>query len=149
MSTTLPFDYDIFKVEIPEYANPLVYPESTIEVYWDLATTYVSDNTQCNVLTEKAQRFALNLMTAHLIYLNGIAASGGIPGVMQSSTIRNVNVDLTPPPVKNQWGWWLQQTPYGQRLNSLLLGNSSGGYYIGGSPVRSSFRGTYYSSNCC
>jgi hypothetical protein len=58
---------------------------------------------------------------------------------MQTANIDKVNVSLTPPPLKNQWQWWLSISPWGQQLWALLQVNSVGGHYIGGSPVLSGF----------
>ena len=132
------FDYDLFVLQVPMYANEQTYPESLIETYWDIATNYVSD---LNVgwINGSTRQYAINLMAAHLIYLAGLIAIGQVPGLMQTATIDKVTVGLTPPPLKNQWQWWLSTTPYGQQLFALLQVQSVGGGYIGGSPVRSSF----------
>lgn len=133
---TLSFDYDLFIVQFPAYSNPTTYPEATLQVYWDVATNYVSDNTNCAVLNENSQIYALNLMTAHMAYLNGLIAGGQVPGLVQSAQIDKINVDLTPPPLPNQFAWWLSLTPYGQQLYALLQVSSVGGFYIGGTATR-------------
>jgi hypothetical protein len=50
-------------------------------------------------------------------------------------------------PLKNQWGWWMQISGYGQQLWALLQVKSVGGFYIGGTPTMSAFRGNRYSGD--
>lgn len=147
---TLSFDYDLFIAQFPAYSNPTTYPEVTLQMYWDIATNYVSDNTVCAVLNEASQQYAINLMTAHIAYLNGLITSGQVPGLVQNATIDKITVGLTPPPLPNQFSWWLNLTPYGQQLYALLQVSSVGGFYIGGSPTRfgvSTYFG--YRPSCC
>ncbi len=135
----LTFNYSLFITQCPAYANPVTYPETLLQTYWDIAISYVSDVGNYGSLQGLNRQYALNLMVAHLAYLNGLIAAGQVPGLMQNATIDKVTVGLTPPPLKNQFQWWLSLTPYGQSLLALLQVNSVGGFYIGGSPVLSSF----------
>lgn len=129
----LTFDYALFIVQFPIYSNPSVYPEALLQTYWDIAIDYVSDVGNYGSLQGMKRQYALNLMVAHITYLNGLIAAGQVPGLMQNATIDKVTVGLTPPPVKNQFQWWLSLTPYGQALLALLQLNSVGGFYVGGS----------------
>ena len=135
------FDYALFQAQIPAYSNSMTYPEATVQAYWNNAINYVSPVGNCGSVTCDKRKYAINLMTAHLIYIAGLIAAGQVPGLMQAATIDKVSVTLTPPPLKNQWQWWLMLSPYGQQLYALLQVNSVGGYYIGGSPVLSGFYG--------
>ena len=137
--TLLTFDYTLFKTQCPAYANPAVYPQALMQSYWNIATNYVSNVGNFGVLQGDSRQYALNLMVAHLTYLAGLIAAGQVPGLMQNATIDKVTVGLTPPPLKNQFQWWLSLTPYGQQLLALLQVSAVGGFYIGGSPVRASF----------
>jgi hypothetical protein len=125
------FDYETFVAQIPAYSNPTTYPEATIQAFWNTAIYYVTNVNNCGGLTNDQRVYAINLMTAHLMYISGLIAGGQVPGLMQSATIDKVNVSLTPPPLRNQWQWWLSVSPYGQQLMGLLQVNSVGGYYTG------------------
>jgi hypothetical protein len=82
-------------------------------------------------------------MTAHLAAISVLIAAGQIPGLVQNATIDKITVGLTPPPIPNQFQWWLNITPYGQQLLAMLQVNSVGGFYIGGLPERSAIRKVY------
>ena len=68
-----------------------------------------------------------------------------MPYVLGASAIDKVQITAIPVPLKNQWGWWLSISGYGQQLWALLQVNSVGGFYIGGSPILTSFRGYGFS----
>lgn len=135
-ATILTFDYALFQQQFPAYANPITYPESLMQSYWDISINYMSDIGNYGSLQGAMRQYALNCMVAHLTFLAGIIASGSgnsqVPGLMQTATIDKVTVGLTPPPIPNQFQWWLGLTPYGQMLLALLQMNSVGGFYIGG-----------------
>ena len=135
----LTFDYALFISQCPQYSNGTTYPQALLQTYWDIAINYVSNVGNYGALQGAARQYGLNLMVAHLAYLAGLIAIGQVPGLMQNATIDKVTVGLTPPPLKNQFQWWLSLTPYGQQLLALLQINSVGGFYIGGSPVLANF----------
>lgn len=137
MATVL-LDIAAFRAQFPAYANSITFTNAEIQAQWDLATAYITDNTNtaCYLrMNPKQQRAALNLMTAHLMALNQAAASGQPAGLVQGATIDKVSVQLTPPPEVNQWQWWLNQTPYGQQLLSLLQVISAGGFFYNPRPM--------------
>lgn len=140
---TIFFNAGDFRTFFPNFADPAAYPTPTLQVYWDTATSYISNkNGGCYVLGLKLaqQKLALNLMTAHIAALFATANAGQATGLVQSSTIDKVSVTLTPPPVPNQWQWWLNQTPYGQQLLALLQVAAVGGGYFGGYPTSFTLR---------
>lgn len=139
MAAVILFDADLFRAQCPAYANETTYPDATIEGYWDMAIEFVSDKNYGRLINE-GRRMAINWMAAHLMYLAGLIAAGQVPGLVQGSTIDVVSVTLTPPPVMNQYRWWLSLTPYGQQLLALLQARSAGGFFVGGSAVRCAFR---------
>lgn len=138
--TILVFDVALFREQFPAFANATTFPTPQLQMYWDMATCYISDNADYGWLQGTCRQLALNFMTAHLTALSVIIAGGQVPGLMQNATIDKVSVSLTPPPIPNQWQWWLNLTPYGQQLLALLEARSVGGDYIGGLPELSSFR---------
>lgn len=147
MSTIIAYNDANFKALFPEYGN---YAEAALSQYWTFATGYISDqNGGCYVggMSLAQQTQALNLMTAHLVYLAGLISKGGlqatgqVPGVVTGATIDKISVTLQPPPEVNQWQWWLNQTPYGQQLLALLQVVAVGGFYGSGAPPgRAGFR---------
>lgn len=140
---TLTFNYALFIQQVPAYANAVMYPQTLMQNYWNIAINYMSNTGNCGSLQGDARQYALNLLVAHLTYLSGLIAAGQVPGLVQNATIDKVAVGLTPPPLKNQFQWWLSLTPYGQSLLALLQLNSVGGFYIGGTAPRAGFSGAY------
>lgn len=139
------FDIAAFRVSFPEFANITNFPDELLQADWNNATCYITPNVyNYGRLSGDCQYFALTLMTAHLAKSALILSNSNyqqVPGLMQQATIGQVSVSLTPPKLQNQWQWWLQTTPYGQQLLALLQVKSVGGFYSGGSPERSAFRG--------
>lgn len=136
---TLTFNYPLFVQQCPQYANDVTYPQTQMQNYWNIAINYMSNTGNVGSLQGDARQYGLNLFVAHLAYLAGLIAAGQVPGLVQNATIDKVTVGLTPPPLKNQFQWWLSLTPYGQQLLALLQANSVGGFYIGGLAPRASF----------
>ena len=139
MPAILTFDVSSFRTQFPAFGSPLGFPDATLQMYWDMGTNFVS-NINAGVLNGAGRQLALNLMTAHLTALSVLIASGQTPVIVQGSTIDKVSVTLTPPPVQSQFRWWLNTTPYGMELLTLLQVRSAGGFYIGGAPELSAFR---------
>lgn len=137
--TTLTFDVTLFREQFPAFANPTTFPDAMLQMYWDMATCYISDE-DYGWLNDGCRQLALNLMTAHLTATSVLIANGQTSVLIQSSTIDKITVTLTPPPVKTPFRWWLMTTPYGIQLSGLLAANSAGGFYIGGRPELSAFR---------
>lgn len=143
---TITFDVTTFRAMFPAFAANPPYTDILLQMYYDTATAYVSDQTGgCYIyrMSLAQQTFALNLMTAHLAYLNSIitANPGQNTGVTTGATIDKVSVQLMPPPASNQWQFWLNQSPYGQQLLALLQVVAVGGmYFTARPPVVTSFR---------
>ena len=143
----LTFDVVAFRLQIPAYSDPVEFPDATLQSFWDAATYYMSNVGNFGSLQGDARQYGLNLMTAHLIYISQMAASGQVPYVLSASTIDKVQISTVQVPLKNQWGWWMQISGYGQQLWALLQVKSVGGFYIGGTPTMSAFRGNRYSGD--
>jgi hypothetical protein len=135
------YEFDIvkFRIDYPAFSDIVLFPDDMLQGFYDSATCYISD---CNYgyLRNGCRYKAITLMTAHLAQLSVIIANKQVPGIVQSAAISAINVSLTPPPIPNQFQWWLNTTAYGQMLLALLQIKSVGGIYIGGSPERSAFR---------
>jgi hypothetical protein len=140
--TAVVFDATAFRAQNPAYADPTAYPDATLQQYWNNATNYISDANSgvLGALVDAQLQFAINLMTAHLLFLSGLVLRGVSPGFVTQSTIDKISVSLQAPPEKNQWQWWLNLSPYGQQLLAMLQARSAGGFYIGGLPELGAFR---------
>lgn len=141
---TIVFSVTDFRAMFPAFTDAVIYPDSVLQLYFDMATSYINPNIlpSCYLyaMSLGQQTLALYLMTAHLAYLNGLIAGGTTPGIVQSSTIDKVSVSLVPPPGKTQFDWWMNLSPYGAQLLALLSLAGAGGMYFGGYPVVSAFR---------
>lgn len=133
---TINYNDAAFRALFPVYANATTYPESTIQGYWNSAILYISNQYSGWPFgfTLAQQTQAINLMTAHLLYLSTLIAAGGTPTLVTGATVDKVNVSLEPPPLKNQWQWWLSTSPYGAQLLALLQVIGVGGFYISSAP---------------
>lgn len=139
---TITLNITTFRALYPQFASATTFPDAAIQMQFDQATGYVSADTYGD-MTEAARTSALYLMTAHLLALGVIIAQNGYQGqagVVQAATIDGVAVTLQPPPVRGQWRWWLNATPYGAQLVALLEMQAVGGFFVGGMPERSAFR---------
>lgn len=136
---TISLDIALFRERFPEFSNETTYPDSLLNVQYTMGTCYISDN-DCGRLSGDCRELALQLMLAHLISLNDRISSGAPSGQIVSASEDGVSVSLTPPPDTDQFSWWLNITPYGQNLNTILSSFSVGGFYLGGAPERSGFR---------
>ena len=106
-----------FRTLFPAFQNPTCYADILIETYWGVASNYVSDcygGCYTQGMSLNQQTYALNLMTAHLLALQDIIASGQTPGIETGATIDKISVTMEPPPIKDQWQYWLNNTPYGE-----------------------------------
>ena len=128
-----------FRALFVEFENVTTYPDAIITMNWETSTSFISDE-DYGFMQGKQRETALNLMTAHLIKLGTIIATGQTPSLISGSSVENVSVSLTPPPLKNQFHYWLNLTPYGSQLLALLQMVAVGGLTVGGRNERSAFR---------
>src|SRR5690348_18385636 len=107
--TNIVFDYPTFQLQIPQYSNPEIYPEQMISNFWTIGSNYMQTEVGF-VLNAAGRTLGLNLFAAHLIYLQGLIQAGQVPGMVTGATVDKVNVTLTPPPLPNQFQWWMNLT---------------------------------------
>jgi uncharacterized protein DUF4054 len=140
MPPVLTFDVAAFRVQFPEFSDDTIYPDALLQGYWDRATCYISA-VNYGYLNGDCRQNALNLMVAHLATLATAAAGGQTNAMMpQSATIDKITVALTPPPLPNQFQWWLGNTIYGAQLLALLQSAAVGGFSAGSLPETAAFR---------
>lgn len=136
---TIQYNDATFRAMFPAFASTVTYPMALLQLYWNVATAYINacqtwwgDNAQKAQLT-----LALNQMTAHVAICYGKAVAGQSTGVTISAGIDKINTAIMPPPVKDEWQYWLNTTPYGMALLALLRMRASGGFFVnGGYPFR-------------
>jgi hypothetical protein len=132
-----------FRALFPQFASNIAFPDSVIQLQFDLATSYISAS-EYGDMSVAARTNALYMMTAHLLALNIIIASGGYtgkPGIVTQSRVGDVAVTVAQPPYgTSAWRYWLALTPYGVQLLALLEAQAVGGFYVGGLPERAAFR---------
>jgi len=134
-------DPAVFRVQFPAFPNP-PYTDLALQVWFDTSTLYISD-IDCGTMQGRFRARAIYLMMAHLMRLSQIIEEDdgtGVPGIVNSATIDKVTVSMQPPPVGDNWSFWLQATPYGRDLRAYLSMQSVGGMMIGGLPEVSAFR---------
>ena len=135
----LVFDLPYFRTAYPEFGNGAVFTDARLQRNWDSATLYIT-NINWGWIRNRARKHALNLMTAHITQLQVIRSEGEVAGIVTDAEVDKVKVQLEPPPLPNQFQWWLGTTGYGQDLLALLQAKSVGGSYYGGPAVLSEFR---------
>lgn len=144
MATTINYNDAAFRALFPAYASMVTYPQATLQGYWNSAILYINNQSggcYFGGMNVAQQTQAINLMAAHLAAISDIVGGGQTPGLVTNATIDKITIGLTPPPVKNQWQWWLSLTPYGQQLLALLQVASVGGVYVStAAPGRAGFR---------
>ncbi len=140
----IPLNIATFRATFPAFADESKYPDQMLEMYYAQAGCYIAnDNNPYLYLRGDCLALALQLMTAHLLYLAGLVAAGTVPGLVIGATIDAISTTLQAPPEKSQWQWWLNLSAYGQQLLAILQIKGAGGYYIGGLPERAAFRGVF------
>ena len=128
-------DVGVFRIAFPAFNS---VSNETIEYWADVAGSFLSESWALN---GKTFEHAINLMTAHLLFLNKKIDDGNnATGAVQSATEGSVSVSFTAPPSRDGWEYWLSSTPYGVQLWALLSGLMVGGAYIGGLPERKAVR---------
>ena len=131
-----------FRAQTPQFADSAAYPDAVLKARFDLATAYVSP-ADVGEMPIAALTQAVYLMTAHLLAVGLLIAQNnyqGQVGVVTGATVDHVAITLSPPPMRNQWRWWLNSTSYGAQLVALLEVSSVGGFFVGGLPERAAFR---------
>ncbi len=138
--TTLVFNVTVFRQYYPEFGNETLFPTTTLQQYWNQSSSYISTANR-GTLNNVSRQTALNLMTAHIAKIAIFNSQGEVPGIITDSEVDKVKVQLEPPPLPNQFRWWLSTTVYGQELLAMLQIRSVGGFYTpAGQPVLSAFR---------
>lgn len=135
MGATVIVTTDEMRAKLPAFADSTKYTDDTLQNVLVLAQNYVSP-LNIGGLRGETRAYAIYLMAGHVQAINDkIAAGGGkgFAGILTSASIGSVSVSAAPPPIKSQFDYWLNQTPYGQQLLFLLSSFAAVGLYVGGS----------------
>lgn len=136
------FDVDKFRAAFPGFSNPIMYTGDAIRAASELASCYI-DVANSWYRCSKCQDLIWQLITAHLLTINGTAQMPGVgySGLLTSATVGSVSVGFQANAVsQNGLLTWLAKTPYGEQLLALFARITAGGLYVGGSPERRGFR---------
>jgi Protein of unknown function (DUF4054) len=133
---TFTFDINAFFSQFPELSNN---DSGVLSMYFDVAKNYVGD-VDYGWLNGNSRQYALLLMTAHMATLSCRAATGSGGGLLISTSDEATSAAYMPPPAKSALSYWLNQSPYGQRLLALLSIKAAGGIYAAGSHATSNIR---------
>lgn len=103
------FNYAAWIARYPEFAAVL---EPTAQLYFDEATLYLN-NTACSIVADTSKRATLlNMLTAHIAWLNRKDASGQpanpLVGRIDSATEGSVSVHADMTGVPGTAAWFLQ-----------------------------------------
>lgn len=135
-------DVDEFREKFPAFANPVLYPTESILLMADMVDCYIDVGNRW-FRCVKCQELMTELLTAHLLIINGTPAApaSGSTGIISNATVGSVSVGFTnAASSKGAFMSWLGKTPYGEQLAALLARLSIGLGYIGGAPERRAFR---------
>jgi hypothetical protein len=138
------FDSVAFRAQFPAFTSTTKYPDEQLSGYFIMATMYIYPKDRGGICGDQLQ-LCLNLMTAHLAWLNQLIISGNTSAApVTGATIDKVTVSLEAPPFgTSMWKYWLSTTPYGKQLAALLRILSRGGGIVGGSPEGLAFKGVF------
>lgn len=126
----MPFDKAEFRLIFPEFADENQFPDAMIDFQLEVGKVYVGDHSK--VYTQ--------LIVAHLLQIRSLTADGQHTMITKLANEGDVSISLVQPPNDDNFTYWLNVTPYGMQLLSLLECDSIGGFYISGLPERTSFR---------
>jgi hypothetical protein len=138
MATEL--DLDEFRENrmFTQYSDPGTYTDTIINSAFATSKIYIEDNS-CTFDDDQLS-WVLQLMTAHLLYIQDQIIAGYNSVVVSSGTEGKVSVTLVDPPSSESFSYWLNVSPYGRQVLAMLAAASAGGFYVGGSPERKGFR---------
>ena len=135
-------DVEEFRQKLPAFANPVLYPTDSILLMADMVDCYIDVGNRW-FRCVKCQELMTELLTAHLLVLNGTPAApaNGATGIISNATVGSVSVGFVSASAsKGAFMSWLGKTPYGEQLAALLARLAIGLGYIGGSAERRAFR---------
>ena len=134
MATFDTIDMVQFRQMFPAFQSGMRFPDPMIEAYYAVAGSYIDQAENPSGLNGSTLQWALQLMTAHLLFIADKSGSGQQSGIKTSASTGDVSVSWQAPEAKGSWKYWLNQSSYGQQLLALLSAKSVGGWTVGGRP---------------
>jgi hypothetical protein len=128
----------LFRAQFSAFSSTTTYPEVLLSGYFTMATCYLDPDDGCRI-SGGCLQLALNLLTAHLAYINANDPGGNV-GIVTSTTIDKISTTVTIPASNSAFSVWLNLSGYGLQLRALLRVHAVGGDYVGGSIERRAFR---------
>jgi hypothetical protein len=128
-----------FRINFPPYADETTYPDSLLNTQYTIGKCYMEDSS-CVANDPDCLEYMFELMLAHLLYIRDEVNSGNNIGVVTTASEGDVSVTLAQPPVRDEFHYWYNSSPYGRQLIVLLEANAIGGTFVGGLPERKGFR---------
>lgn len=138
--TQVVFDATTFRTLFVEFSDASLFPDATLQLYWDQAICYISDISN-SIISPTCLQNLVNYLTAHLAVINTSILAGDDTYLVKSATIDKVSVSAAIPNVSDTFTWWILQTPYGKLYDALLGSLIVGGIYVGGNLGIPAFRG--------
>lgn len=121
------------RTQLPYFKDTDKYPDEVLSADLQQAQCYISP-LSCGPLQGDCRARAVYLMAGHLQLLRDRLSVGNTgTGLQTGASVGQVSVTLTPPPVKDQFDYWLNLTPFGSELLFLLSSVTPMGFYVGGS----------------
>ena len=125
MADLFTLDIPQFRIEYPEFADIVEYPDFRITQAWDMAT--------CT---------AIQLLTAHMLktdenYKESFNSDVGT--IVNNAREDLIDVGVKDIPTSNNWEYTLSTTVYGRKYIFILSSKAMGGFLGGGTPVRAPF----------
>lgn len=118
-----------FREAFPEFSDASKYPDAVVENLIAQAECYISPKRRSGIC-DGCLKLMILLMAAHLLRVSaGGASSSSGAGQVSSASIGSVSVGYVAPPNKTQTQWWLNLTPYGQRLLQLAVSRFPAGAF--------------------
>lgn len=136
MSDVIILTAEDFRQALPEFSDTTKYSNDFVNAKIEQSFCFISEN-NIGVLRDRCRKYAVELMTAHLITLaDRILQNNSAGGIVASTSIDSISVSLVAPQNKSAFDYWLNQTAYGQQLLALLSSKAPAGLYFGGSHQR-------------
>lgn len=129
------FDYGVWALRYPDLAATVASPLAGS--YFAEAGLYL-DNTDCSPVGDVNARLALlNMIVAHIAWLNRPASAGGgtgLVGPIEQATEGSVTVKVKLPDSRGL-AWWFMQTPYGAAVWAAMAPYRTAHYVAGPQPL--------------
>lgn len=142
MADLFTLDIPQFRIEYPEFADIVEYPDFRITQAWDMATCSIPPIQNYGALSGSCRYTAIQLLTAHMLktdenYKESFNSDVGT--IVNNAREDLIDVGVKDIPTSNNWEYTLSTTVYGRKYIFILSSKAMGGFLGGGRPVRAPF----------